>query len=798
MDSGLLLLLLLFSFHAYMMTPCWAATNVSYDRRSLIIDGHPKLLMSASIHYPRSSPGMWPGLVQTAKAGGIDVIESYVFWNGHEPSPGKYHFQGRYDLVKFVKTVQQAGLYMILRIGPFVQAEWYYGGIPIWLHYVPGTVFRTDSEPFKYHMQKFTSVIVSLMKQEKLFASQGGPIILSQIENEYGDIEAAYAPGSKPYMLWAAKMAVLQNIGVPWIMCRQEDAPEPMINTCNGFYCDQFTPNSPNKPKMWTENWPGWFKTFGSWNPHRPVEDVAFSVARFFQKGGSLQNYYMYHGGTNFGRTNGGPFITTSYDYEAPIDEYGLPRLPKWGHLKELHLAIKSCEKALLSYQPVTLSLGPSLEADVYKGPGGCAAFIANSDVKEDKVALFQGMSYNLPAWSVSILPDCKNVVFNTAKVRSQSSTLEMVPEELLPSSPTPDKGLEVLKWEVFTERAGIWGKPDFTRNYLVEQLNTTKYDTDYLWYTTSIYVDQHEDFLKSGALPVLEVESKGHGLHAFVNQKLQGSGFGNGTKVDFHFSHPISLKAGKNEIALLSLTVGLQNGGPFYESRGAGPTSVKIIGLKKGILDLTTSSWTYKVGLEGELSGIYAASGISSPKWVSTSSPPKNQPLTWYKATVKAPSGTEPVGLDMISMGKGLAWLNGEPIGIYWPVKVNPQLKCVKGCDYRGPFFPDKCVDGCEEPSQRWYHVPRSWFKPSGNTLVILEETGGDPTQITFAKRKTSKEPAALTALVTVMIPSSQSVVEKLCLDKNECTIEVKEEIFGKKACPGSTRKLAIEASCR
>ncbi|KAF5762779.1 putative beta-galactosidase [Helianthus annuus] len=92
---------------------------------------------------------MWPGLVKTAKEGGVDVIETYVFWNGHEPSPGNYYFGGRYDLPKFVKIVQDAGMLLILRIGPFVAAEWNFGGIPVWLHYVPGTVFRTDNEPFK-------------------------------------------------------------------------------------------------------------------------------------------------------------------------------------------------------------------------------------------------------------------------------------------------------------------------------------------------------------------------------------------------------------------------------------------------------------------------------------------------------------------------------------------------------------------------------------------------------------------------------------------------------------------------
>lgn len=838
--------LLFFFFFAYCL-----AGNVTYDHRALIIDGQRKLLISASIHYPRSVPGMWPGLVQTAKEGGIDVIETYVFWNGHELSMGNYYFGGRYDLVKFVKIVQEAGMYLILRIGPFVAAEWNFGGVPVWLHYVPGTVFRTDNEPFKYHMQKFTTFIVNLMKQEKFFAAQGGPIILAQIENEYGDTERVYGNGGKPYAMWAAKMAVSQNIGVPWIMCQQYDAPDPVINTCNSFYCDQFTPNSPNKPKIWTENWPGWFKTFGGRDPHRPPEDVAFAVARFFQKGGSIQNYYMYHGGTNFGRTSGGPFITTSYDYDAPIDEYGLPRLPKWGHLKGLHKAIKLCEHQLLNSEPVLLSLGPLQEADVYADPSGaCAAFLSNTDDKNDKIVVFRNVSYHLPAWSVSILPDCKNVAFNTAKVGSQTSLVEMVPENLQPSVDSPDNGLKALKWEVFMEKAGIWEEADFVKDGFVDHINTTKDTTDYLWYTTSLNVDENEDFLWKGGRVMLLVESKGHALHAFVNQELQASASGNGSHSAFKFYNPISLKAGKNEIALLSMTVGLQNAGPFYEWVGAGLTSVKIKGLNKGTLDLSTSTWTYKVGLKGEHLSIYKADGLNSVNWVDTSNPPKQQPLTWYKVIVDCPSGDEPIGLDMINMGKGLAWLNGEEIGRYWPRKASVHDECVQECNYRGKFMPNKCSKGCGEPTQRWYHVPRSWFKPSGNVLVIFEEKGGDPTEIRFSKRKTTAVCAFVAedypsidleswhkegndigkSKMTVLLncpkntlistinfasfgsptgtcgsyvegdchyPNSASVIEKVCLNKNECTIELTEENFGEGLCSNTTKKLAVEAVC-
>ncbi|KAK2445097.1 beta-galactosidase [Trifolium repens] len=714
-----------------------AAGNVTYDGRSLIINGQRKLLISASIHYPRSVPAMWPGLVQTAKQGGVDVIETYVFWNGHELSPGNYYFGGRFDLVKFAKIVQDAGMYLILRIGPFVAAEWNFGGVPVWLHYIPGTVFRTYNQPFMHHMEKFTTYIVNLMKQEKLFASQGGPIILSQIENEYGYYENYYKEDGKKYALWAAKMAVSQNTSVPWIMCQQWDAPDPVIDTCNSFYCDQFKPTSPNRPKMWTENWPGWFKTFGGRDPHRPAEDVAFSVARFFQKGGSVHNYYMYHGGTNFGRTAGGPFITTSYDYDAPVDEYGLPRLPKWGHLKDLHKAIKLCEHALLNGKSVNISLAPSVEADVYTdSSGACAAFIANIDDKNDKTVEFRNTSYHLPAWSVSILPDCRNVVYNTAKVTTQTNKIAMVPEKLQQS----DKGQKTFKWDVWKENPGIWGKADFVINGFVDHINTTKDTTDYLWHTTSISVDENEELLKKGSKPVLLIESKGHALHAFVNQKYIGTAYGNGSHSAFTFKNPFSLRAGKNEIALLSLTVGLQTAGPFYDFVGAGVTSVQIKGLNNKTIDLSSNAWTYKIGVQGEHLGIYQGDGLIGVNWTSTSNPPKGQTLTWYKAIVDAPPGDEPVGLDMLYMGKGFAWLNGEGIGRYWPrLSEFKKEDCVQECDYRGKFNPDKCDTGCGEPSQKWYHVPRSWFKPSGNVLVIFEEKGGDPTKITFVRRTVS-----------------------------------------------------------
>ncbi|KAL2347189.1 hypothetical protein Fmac_001189 [Flemingia macrophylla] len=186
------------------------------------------------------------------------------------------------------------------------------------------------------------------------------------------------------------------------------------------------------------------------------------------------------------------------------------------------------------------------------------------------------------------------NVVFNTAKVTSQKNIVAMIPESLQQS----DKGVNSFKWGTVKENPGIWGKPDFVKNGFVDLINTIKDTTDYLWHTTSIFVGENEEFLKNGRKPVLLIESKGHALHAFVNQEYQGTGTGNGTHSAFTFKNPISLWAGKNEIALLCLTVGLQTAGPFYECVGAGLTSVKIEGLNNGTVDLSSYAWTYKACL--------------------------------------------------------------------------------------------------------------------------------------------------------------------------------------------------------
>ncbi|XP_010242207.1 PREDICTED: beta-galactosidase [Nelumbo nucifera] len=806
--------------------------SVSYDQKAIIINGQRRILFSGSIHYPRSTPEMWPDLIQKAKDGGLDAIQTYVFWNGHEPSPGQYYFEGRYDLVRFIKLVQQAGLYVHLRIGPYVCAEWNFGGFPVWLKYVPGIEFRTDNEPFKVTMQGFTKKIVDMMKAENLFEPQGGPIIMSQIENEYGPVEWEIGAPGQAYTKWAAQMAVDLGTGVPWVMCKQDDAPDPMINSCNGFYCDWFSPNKPYKPKMWTEVWTGWYTEFGGPVPHRPVEDIAFSVAKFVQKSGSFINYYMYHGGTNFGRTAGGPFIATSYDFDAPIDEYGLLREPKWGHLRDLHRAIKLCEPALVSADPTVISFGNYQEAHVFRSnSGACAAFLANYDSNAYAKVAFENMHYDLPPWSISILPDCKNTIFNTARIGAQSSLMKMTAVSS-----------EGFPWQSYTEETASYDDNSFTMVGLLEQINLTRDASDYLWYMTDVQIDPNEEFLKSGQYPVLTVSSAGHALHVFINGQLSGTVYGSLENPKLTFSDNVKLIAGINKISLLSIAVGLPNVGTHFETWNAGVLGPVVLkGLNEGTRDLSWQKWSYKIGLQGEALGLHTVSGSSSVEWEG-SSIAKQQPLSWYKAIFDAPTGNEPLALDMSSMGKGQIWINGQSIGRYWPA-YKASGTC-GNCSYAGEYDDSKCQSNCGEASQRWYHVPRSWLNPTGNLFVIFEEWGGDPTWISLNKRtvgslcadihewqpsqRSSKIGRLLrpkahlqcspgTKITSIKFASfgtpqgicgsfqegschahkSYDAFEKNCIGKQMCAVSVAPEVFGGDPCPNIMKKLSVEAIC-
>lgn len=292
------------------------------------------------------------------------------------------------------------------------------------------------------------------------------------------------------------------------------------------------------------------------------------------------------------------------------------------------------------------------------------------------------------------------------------------------------------LSWQSYNEETPTADDSDtLTANGLWEQKNVTRDSSDYLWYMTNVNIASNEGFLKNGKDPYLTVMSAGHVLHVFVNGKLSGTVYGTLDNPKLTYSGNVKLRAGINKISLLSVSVGLPNVGVHYDTWNAGVLGpVTLSGLNEGSRNLAKQKWSYKVGLKGESLSLHSLSGSSSVEWVRGSLVAQKQPLTWYKATFNAPGGNDPLALDMASMGKGQIWINGEGVGRHWPGYI-AQGDCSK-CSYAGTFNEKKCQTNCGQPSQRWYHVPRSWLKPSGNLLVVFEEWGGNPTGISLVRR--------------------------------------------------------------
>ncbi|KAA8516637.1 hypothetical protein F0562_016857 [Nyssa sinensis] len=811
------------------------AVKVSYDSRAITINGERKLIISGSIHYPRSTPAMWPDLIKKAKEGGLNTIETYVFWNAHEPLRRQYEFSGNLDIIRFIRTIQDEGLYVFLRIGPYVCAEWNYGGFPVWLHSIPGIEFRTNNPQFENEMQNFTTLIVDKVKHAGLFASDGGPVILAQIENEYGNVMSSYGDAGKTYINWCANLAESLHVGVPWIMCQQWDTPASMIQSCNGWYCDQYQPSSHDVPKIWTENWTGWYKAWGGQDPHRTAEDLAFAVARFFQYGGTLQNYYMYHGGTNFGRVSGGPYIATTYDYDAPLDEFGNLNQPKWGHLKQLHNLLISMEKILTHGVTREIDFGNMMSATIFKYSGKRVCFFGNANNEEDITISFEGTNYTIPAWSVSILPDCFTEVYNTARVNTQTSVMVKSPNKA-------DQGREpynlLWKWraehfehlKTDSKKKSHPQKDVIYATQLFDQKVITNDTSDYLWYMTSLNIDDNEysDWKKDVKL---QVHTGGPVLHAFVNGKHAGSQWGTNGKYDFVFETNIKLKPGNNSISLLSVTVGLQNYGAFFDDMQNGIVGpVKLIAKNKQQKDLSKNEWVYRVGIHGiEKQQLYKEDCHYNRHWNLENLPTKRM-FVWYKTSFEAPLGNDPIVLDLLGLGKGIAWVNGHNIGRYWPSYNADENGCSSTCDYRGAYSNSKCLSNCGESSQRWYHVPRSFLRDEGNTLTLFEEFGGNPSLISvhtvtvekvcantyegnilelscqggkvisdikFASFGDPQGACGSFERGTCESPNSLAVVKKACLGKESCLIDVSESNFEASLCRVFPLRLAVEATC-
>ncbi|NLK74762.1 MAG: beta-galactosidase [Clostridiales bacterium] len=302
-------------------------------RDQFYLDGQPYHVISGAIHYFRIVPEYWRDRLEKLKAMGCNTVETYVAWNVHEPKKGEFCFEGRMDLRKFILLAQELGLYVIVRPSPYICAEWEFGGLPGWLLKEDGMRIRANYEPFLKHIREYYNKLFEILRPLQI--NYGGPIIMMQIENEYG-----YYGDDTNYMETMKQIMLDAGVVVPMIT---SDGPTdeallagsiPGILPTGNFgsrteerfkVIQKYTDGG---PLMCAEFWVGWFDHWGN-GGHKTgnLEQSVKDLDKMLEMG--HVNIYMFIGGTNFGFMNGSNYYdeltpdVTSYDYDAVLTEAG-------------------------------------------------------------------------------------------------------------------------------------------------------------------------------------------------------------------------------------------------------------------------------------------------------------------------------------------------------------------------------------------------------------------------------------------------------------------------------------------
>ena len=338
---------LLFLISACMGLGASAATETTNSfeigKGAFMLNGEPFVIKAAELHYPRIPKPYWDQRIKMCKALGMNAVCLYVFWNAHEPQPDTFDFTGQNDLAEFVRLCKENDMYVILRPGPYVCAEWEMGGLPWWLLKKKDIKLRESDPYFLERVDKFQKAVADQVADQTI--ANGGPILMVQVENEYGSYGI-----DKKYVSQIRDM-LRKNFGdvilfqCDWASNFLNNGLDDLVWTMNfgtGANIDQqfakLKEVRPDSPLMCSEFWSGWFDKWGANHETRPAADMIAGIDEMLSKGISF-SLYMTHGGTNWGHWAGAnspgfaPDVT-SYDYDAPISESG-QTTPKYWELRK-------------------------------------------------------------------------------------------------------------------------------------------------------------------------------------------------------------------------------------------------------------------------------------------------------------------------------------------------------------------------------------------------------------------------------------------------------------------------------
>lgn len=768
--------------------------DVSYSKRSILINNDRVMFVGGSMHPSRATPQTWEKALDFAVDSGLNLITIYIMWSTHQPtadSPLDWHLtpqpveqsESEWTIASAIVSAARRGLFVHIRIGPYVCAEYNYGGIPEWIPLTdPKMSMRRPNAPWLHVMEKFVTAVVTYLQDERLFAYQGGPIIMAQIENELGgnvdplsenllqvDNDGKFVEHDSysfwnkllnnrhlsssssreehdtrtatlhDYADWCGSLANRLAPNVIWTMCNGLSA-DNTINTYNGQFhetkwLDQHGDNGRiqiDQPALWSEHEMG-FQIWGEeasdptdyfWGS--TARSIAYCTLRWFARGGSHVNYYMWWGGYNRERMAAAG-ISNVYASDAPLCPSGEPRQPKFAHLRSLAHILADTAYILL-YAKNVPNHGKQLDVRDKDGNWRTGdqqrSFTYQGDDGDDREIIFVE---NASGYSKVVRLDvcCRHSTEKTIELHAYSIVVIVDGEIFFDSSVVHPRAMSFKRvyevdpvilhgWETIEETIGASSHDPLTTisSFPIEQsyLNfVSNISSDYAWFETDFEVESFDYW-------TFHVETQeANGILVFVDQEFVGH-------ADSHLHREGNLtlniylgdiESGYHRLSLLSESFGYSN----LIGRWSASTKAK----RKGI---TGQAWLSSLDKEIDLtdgrlwrskpSSDTTADAMIQRRYLFPHS--KKQEVsrrvsgpTWTSALFDTPEydySAESLYVD-ITVGRGHLWLNGNDLGRFWNITKGKTT----------------------ELSQRYYFLPNDYLFHNGkqNEIVFYDVFGND-----------------------------------------------------------------------
>jgi len=367
---------------------------INFDSKGFLINGKRTFLASAGLEYARIPRQLWYDRLLRLKRAGFNCVEVYTMWNFHEPLEGKFTFSGDHDLNAFLAMVKSMDMYAIVRVGPYYCAEWDLGGYPLWLKFKPGLRVREDNDEFEKYVDRFFDKLLPIVFNQQI--NKGGPVIMVQLENEHNNGWGTVVPDN--YFKHLQSKALSLGLQVPYFFSGLHHASDP---AGDGSLDD------PKRPNPWfsTEFWSVWYSQYGA----KPTDSAVYArrTWKIIAHGGGGYNYYMTHGGSNFGYSNNDE-DAASYDYGSAVGQAGDLRPIYYGFKRAALFArsfqdiLENCTDATAAYKDIAVD--SSLKVTARSADIGDLIFLDNPTKNVLKAGI--RVDNDLPIARITIAPD--------------------------------------------------------------------------------------------------------------------------------------------------------------------------------------------------------------------------------------------------------------------------------------------------------------------------------------------------------------------------------------------------------